>query len=181
MLLPELLNLISEAWVIKNKDGREKRFKDKDSAEAKAWKASSNPPPKKKFALYTDEWWTAQMDKAMAKHGWNRYADHFGMMPDDPIDTHDSYEELLAIFKRSNGDWDINDLHTIKHHQVVVDGTTCAAVTLQITYEYDLRDLGIPDDDESFVAHGNDGVGIESATMTVRRDRKTPSKLVLVS
>lgn len=35
------VNDLFEAWVIKNKDGKEKRFKNDDSPEALAWKNST--------------------------------------------------------------------------------------------------------------------------------------------
>lgn len=167
-LLSELNNLIPEAWVIKNQDGRERRFKDKDSADALAWKNSSSPK-KEKVVAYTDEWWDTRVDRGFD-----------GVTPDDRIDTYDSSDEIGALFKQTAGNWDINDLHVIARIPVKVDGTTCATATIRVSYEYDLKELGMPADDESITMHGNDGVGLESTTITVRRDRQNPSKLALV-
>lgn len=59
----KIQELFEGSFVVKNKDGKEKRFKDADSVEAKAFKVSSTK--KASPEKYSKQWWIAQEEKAM--------------------------------------------------------------------------------------------------------------------
>lgn len=59
----KIAELLTEGtWIIKNKDGKEKRFRDANSAEAKAWKDSSTPTrkPREPSARDQERRWDAE-------------------------------------------------------------------------------------------------------------------------
>ena len=58
----KLQQLLEGMWIVKNRDGKEKRFKDDNSPEARAWAASSSPVKKRKAAKYSDDWWHDNLD-----------------------------------------------------------------------------------------------------------------------
>jgi hypothetical protein len=154
-------------WVVKNKDGKEKRFKDTDSPEALAWKNSS-AAPKKKAEKYSDEWWEAQ--RATGKHD--------GKMPYTAIDQAELEFGVLADLVNPKG-YEINDFYITSKGDMMIDGTTVAVATVRMTYEYDMKELGYTDADIER-SGAQDGRGLESMYLKVRRDRANPNKIVLV-
>jgi hypothetical protein len=131
-------------WVIKNKDGVEKRFKDDESPEAKAWKSSNTAKrpsavPKEKFSK---EWWQYQEDndKTFEK-----------IMPWTKIDKYDLDSASLkdafqaAGWKEKNvDDWSVIGRGT----EINIKGVPCAAVEIRVVYVFTKDDdMGIEGDE----------------------------------
>jgi hypothetical protein len=91
MKLSELLTNEAKAgkgmWVIKSKDGVEKRFKDDESPEAVVWKATIAKKPK---APKPKDWWEDDepVNKPPLGHIWAKFQEAFGVaFPDGhPLD-----------------------------------------------------------------------------------------------
>lgn len=151
MKFADLLN--EGMFVIKNKDGVEKRFKSADSAEAKAWKDSSTK--KVKVAVYSKKYWEDKED-----------ADPDRVVPWTKIDAYDSNNEITHIAKSEAGgtleDWTIG-----RRYEKVVDGVPCAGIVVHMLISYSKDDdLGLESDVE------------ETQNIGIRRDVKNPKKLV---
>lgn len=132
MLLKEIL--AKGRWVVSNKDGKEKRFKDANSAEARAWKDSSSS----KAAKYSQEWW----DNQDAEH---RPADKITMDDDNQIDR-----ILAKESHRKPDDWTFSGHYTKNVNGVIVAGRVIRAGWV-ITKD---DDLGVEDDVEHYENFG---------------------------
>lgn len=151
-------SLTEGMWVIKNKDGKEKRFKDMDSAAAKAWKASSSPQkePKVKVEKYSNEYWERIEDK-----------DDGTVLPWTPIrDDDNAIAQIEAIVKDEftfkNIDWNFNS----KGGEQKRDGTICAVIYVRVAFKV------TPEDDM-----GVDHIVDESQTIQVGRNPKKPTQI----
>lgn len=149
---------LSEAWkvVIKNKDGKEKRFpSDKaDSPEALAWKNSSSAKAPK-LAVYSDAYWEKKELDSM---------DHSFKTPWTPIgpDDTDEINRIVATqFNMETTDWTL-----LKKGEVKRDGTSCATRVIRVSYEAG------PGDDMGLTNTVQDVQNI-----TVARNPKNPKKL----
>lgn len=162
------VNDLFEAWVIKNKDGKEKRFKNADSPEALAWKNSSSPKKEKKtLEKYSDAWWDEK----------NWTGDYTGVMPDKKITDLDLSAGKLAAALKDEMTSEINDYHVMSGGTMKIGNTTVATARVRVTYEFDMKDMGY--DDETIANSGNeDGRGLESVYVKVRRDPKKPENIV---
>ncbi len=150
MLLKELLELLAEGvFIVKNKDGKEKRFKDANSAEAVAWKDSSSKKSTK-AAKYSQEWWNEQ---------------DVDLRPDDKITMDDDGQVdriLRAEMHRAADDWTFG-----KHYTKNVNGVTVAGRIVRAGWMITKDDdLGIEDEVEHY-----ENLGIV-------RDVKNPKKFV---
>lgn len=151
-------------WVIKNKDGVEKRFKDDESPEAKAWKASSKPKkaspvPKEK---YSQEWWDYQEDK-------DPYSDK--VYPGTKIDRDElTFDKLADAFKDAGyEERNVDDYHIQRATEKTIKGVRCAAYSLRVVYVYTKEDdIGV---------EGDEPVS-DSQVIYVARDSKNPKKFV---
>ena len=149
MLLKELL--VEGAFVVKNKDGKEKRFKDVNSADARAWKDSSaKKVVTKKVVKYSQEWWEDQ---------------DADLRPDDKISMDDDGQVdriLRAEMHRAADDWTFGKHYTKNVNGVVVAGRVVRAGWM-ITKD---DDLGVEDQVEHYENFG------------IVRDVKNPKKFV---
>ena len=161
---------VFEAWVIKNKDGKEKRFKNANSPEALTWKNSSSPKKEKKtLEKYSDAWWDEK----------NWTGDYEGVMPDKKITDLDLSAGKLAAALKGEMTSEINDYHVMSGGTMKIGNTTVATARVRVTYEFDMKDMGY--DDETIANSGNeDGRGLESVYVKVRRDPKKPENIVFV-
>lgn len=154
MKIEELLH--EGMWVIKNKDGKEKRFKDDKSSAALAWKDSSSPkrPSKKKAEKYTYDWW---MDSDADVLPWDKIED---------VDNLYKYIKGGTGVIREPDDWTFGGSYRDE-----VDGVPVAGRKIRLMYLITKDDdLGIDD---------NDGEGVEhSETIGIVRDVKNPKKFV---
>lgn len=147
----KVFQLLEGMWVIKNKDGAEKRFKDKDSQAAKDWKESNSKKKAADFPKYSTEWW--EQSKA-------------SVVPWDPIRMGTSRGDLSHdMVKKAVRDtfgrviFDFTD-NTHKTGRTIVDGVRCATITVPV-----------------MVQHKMDGEEVEEMhKFTFIRDPKNPSK-----
>lgn len=128
MLLKELLT--EGIFVVKNKDGKGKRFKDANSAEARAWRDSSS----KKTVKYSQEWWDNQ---------------DVDVRPDDKITMDDDGQVqriLRSEIHRAPDDWTFG-----KHYAKNVDGVNVAGRVVRAGWMITKDDdLGGKDDVEHY-------------------------------
>jgi hypothetical protein len=152
-------------WVIKNKDGVEKRFKDDESPEAKAWKSSNSAKrpsavPKEKFSK---EWWQYQEDndKTFEKiMPWTKI-DKYDL---DSASLKDAFES--AGWKEKNvDDWSVIGRGT----EINIKGVPCAAVEIRVVYVF------TKDDDMGI--EGDEPVS-DSGTFFAARSPKDPKKYI---
>jgi hypothetical protein len=156
-------------WVIKNKDGVEKRFKDDESPAAKAWKdsAAKKRAPAVKAEKYSQEWWEAKEDKA-ERYGdvltpWSRI--ELGVGGGDL-----SNDEVEAVGK-DQGFGTIDDFHKLGTGETKVDGVHCATIRIRVVAVYTKEDdLGI---------EGDEPVS-DSYNVMLRRDTQNPKKFVFM-
>jgi hypothetical protein len=143
------------AFVIKNQDGKEKRFKDTKSDEAKAW-ASSATPKKRSAEKYTQEWWKAK-----------ELRDHDALVPWSPITESDVYPQLEKFVKSNWGatQYDLSSMMGAPS-QKLVDGVKCTTryIRVMVIHFVD-HHLGLESDTE------------ESYRIEVSRDPRNPKKL----
>ena len=154
-------------WVIKNKDGVEKRFKDDESPAAKAWKESSKPKraPAVKAEKYSQEWWEAKEEKGGydVLTPWTRI--ELGMGHGEL-----STDELEAVGK-DQGFGNVDDFHKLGTGETKVDGVYCATIRVRVVAVYTKEDdLGI---------EGDEPVS-DSYNVMLRRDTKNPEKFVFM-
>lgn len=147
-------DLFEGTWVIKNKDGKEKRFKDDTSPEAKAW-ASSSSPVKTKVAAYSQKYWDRKKDESES------YSDVF---PSTKIDPQSKDIEGMPGFSHN-----VDDLHVQKRSTAEFNGVMCATADIRVVMAFD------KDDDMGLDEPTSDAVYIR-----VRRDEKKPKTLVFV-
>jgi hypothetical protein len=147
MKISELLT--EGVWVIKNKDGKEKRFKDDQSEAAIAWKNSSSPVKTKKPAKYSEEWWRAQDDADT--YPWDKITDLGGI---DHI-IKDRFGSIQT------------DMDMMGPYSKEVDGVPVAGRKVRVMFRI------TPEDDM-----GVDEPTEDAQWIKVRRDVKNPEKLV---
>lgn len=145
----KFIQLYEGAYVIKNKDGKEKRFKDSNSSEAKAWKDSSTlkRSPLPKAERFSADWW-------IDKEG------------DRPWDRIEDGEDVNKILKKEMGkepgDWTFG-----RHYMKMVDGVNVAGRIVKATFVYGPNDdMGVEQEVENTENYG------------VIRDVKNPKKLI---
>ena len=152
MLLKELLSIHEGVFVVKNKDGKEKRFKDANSAEARAWKQSESPKKAPKAAKYSQEWWHDQ---------------DVDVYPDDKI-THDDSGQIDKIVTKEMGSPKPEDWTFGRHYSKNVNGVTVAGRVVRAGWMI-TKDDDLGTGDEPVEHYENFGVV---------RDVKDPSKFV---
>lgn len=152
-------------WVIKNKDGVEKRFKDDESPEAKAWKASSSPKKASnvKLAVYSDAYWAKKEDDARDKDDYE-FVTPWKTIKNDFAATDKINKVVEDQFNTDKIDWTLGKASEIKR-----EGTTCAAIVVRVSYEYG------PEDDMGF-----DDVRGDTQNILVARNPKKPSQIDFV-
>lgn len=146
---------ISEGvYVVKNKSGDEKRFKDANSDEAKAWKSSESKS--KNLEKYTQEWWKVKERR-----------DYDAIVPWSPITESDVYPQLKKFVKDTWGatQYDLSSMMGATSEKLV-DGVKCTTryIRVMVMHEVD-HDAGLENDVE------------ESYRIQVWRDPKNPKKL----
>lgn len=146
-------------WVVKSSDGVEKRFKDVDSAEAKAWKSSSQKKSSNvKLAVYSDPYWEKKEDES---------SDSDFVSPWKKIGDAES-DQIERLVKDQHGagktDWTLG-----KASETTRDGTTCATRVVRIMFEYG------PGDDM-----GVDEPTSDTQSILVARNPKKPKQLDFV-
>lgn len=181
MKIQELLT--EGAFVIKSKDGVEKRFKS-EGPESKAWANSTVKKPTDKtvkFEKYGKAYWEKEDEKA-----WGRHDDNF-VLPWDPIYENDLNNLSLAKAFDDAGFNEINDFTTIgksfhtadkDHHDMPV-----SAQKIRVQVVHDLKaDFGY--DDETIAkttgrtGADQDGKVLDSQGIVIKRDTKNPKKFV---
>ena len=146
MKISELLT--EGVWVIKNKDGKEKRFKDDKSEAAIAWKNSSSPVKAKKPSKYSEEWWRDQ---------------DAGTLPWDKITDLDGIDYIIKDHFGSIQ----TDIDMMGPYRTEVNGVPVAGRKVRVMFRI------TPDDDM-----GVDEPTEDAQWIKVRRDVKNPEKLV---
>lgn len=142
-------------WVLKNKDGKEKRFKNDQSPEAIAWKNSSTPKKTTvKLAAYSQAYWEKKEMEGAERLPWTKFRD-------DDL----AYDEIEKIVKDHFGnikyDWTFE-----QSGEKVRDGVHCAAQVIRVMFE-----VG-PEDDMGLDHHVQDAQNI-----IVARNPKNPRKI----
>ncbi len=141
-------------WIIKNKDGKERRFKDDESPEAIAWKNSSSPKKAPKVALYSKEYWEAKEDAGADLLPWTKIRDDYAAT--------DKIEQIVKDqFGDITYDWTIG-----KMSEKLRDGVPCATADIRVMYEIK------PEDDLGVDEPTSDAQGI-----IVGRNPKNPKKI----
>lgn len=144
-------------YVVKSADGVEKRFKDANSAEAKAWKEKTAKKAKVKPAQYSTEYWQALEDKALDNRDRNFVAPWDDITYDD-----DGVEAIVkSEFHSKNLDWTFG-----RKGKMVRDGVQCATVQIRVMFEYG------PEDDLGLEEPVSD-----AQTILVGRSPKNPKQL----
>lgn len=145
-------------YVVKNKDGVEKRFKDHDSPEAKAWKASEKKKPAAKHEKFSQGYW-----EKMEDDGDSDFIAPWTKITNDNIDSAEVERAIKHEDAGKHEDWTIGKTGSKK-----IDGVTCATVTLRVLFSYSKDDdLGTGDEEVQ-----------DSQTMTFARSPKNPKKYV---
>jgi hypothetical protein len=145
---------VFEAWVIKNKDGKEKRFKDANSPEAVAWKNSSSPKKPPKAAQYTKEWWEAKEDAGVELLPWSK------IKGDEA-----AFDQIDAVVKDQFGDIE-TDWILLGTGERTRDGVPCAITKVHVSY------VVRPEDDM-----GVDQETSDAQSIFVGRNPKNPKKI----
>lgn len=153
----KLSQLIEGAYVVKNKDGKEKRFKDHSSDEAKAWAASSSPKKVKAISApkYSAAWWEQKYEKDLD-------GDETVVYPWDAIRNHEISDSMNDISERA-GFVNVDDWNVTSQMNETIDGLRVRTAKLRVTFY-----IG-PEDDM-----GVDELTSDSQYITVRRDVKNP-------
>lgn len=139
-------------WNLKNKDGKKKSFKDKNSPEAKAWLSSSSEKKPPKVKKYSYEWWDQQDTK---------------VKPWAKIDFIDS-NELEKLLKNTVNDRAPDDWTFGRSYSTETDGVPVAARNVRLMYLYTADDdLGIGDEPVE-----------DSQVIGIKRDVNNPEKFV---
>ena len=153
-------------FVIKSKDGVEKRFKNADSTEALDWKETVAKKKAAPVEKYTNEWW---YKRQMASDDFRGV-----IIPAAKIDLGVSNGDLkiedLEKMGEQLGFANVDDYHLVRHGYMNVDGYRgVATATIRVVAVYE------PEDDI-----GVDETTSETYTVIVRRDVKDPKKFVFV-
>lgn len=170
-LLRELLALVEGVYVVKSKDGVERRFKKADSPDALKWKETVAKKPTVPKEKYTQAWWDFQWEKSLDKKGL--YAVDERVYPWSDIDKYELDSEILKPAFKEAG-WDlknIDDWSASSAQDVTIDGVTCSCIKIRVTFFYTKDDdLGLDIEDGETVS--------DSQYILVARDPKNPTKLV---
>lgn len=151
-------------YVIKNKDGKEKRFKNHESPEAQAWKASSSPKKTTvKLAVYSDAYWAKKEDDAHDKDDYD-YVTPWKPIKNDYAATDKINAVVEDQFNTEKIDWTLG-----KGGEMKREGTTCATIVVRVMYEYG------PEDDM-----GVDEPVQDAQNILVARNPKKPTQLDFV-
>lgn len=160
-------------FVIKSKDGVEKRFK-KTGPESDAWAKTVAKKPAGKFEKYSKAYWEREEQKA-----WDKNASDF-VLPWDPIDR-DALDPLsLRGALMDAGFTSIEDYSIIGKSYTLKDGDMpVAAIKLNVQVVHDLTaDFGY-DQHTIDAMHGvQDGKVLDLQGIVVARDTKDPKKMV---
>jgi hypothetical protein len=159
----KIKELLSEGmWVVKNKDGKERRFKDSNSPDARAWAASFSKKPEK-MEKYSDAWWNDQ-------HWYGKLT---GPMPDSKIVAGPEGIMSEDIEKMDEVGIDaVEDFTITRNGRMMVGKTTCATADIRVLVSYDAKEMGVEHDQERIE---------ESVYIRVRRNEEDPRKFVFVS
>lgn len=139
-------------FVVKNKDGKEKRFKDANSAEALAWKQSESPKKAPKAVKYSQGWWNDQ---------------DVDVYPNDKI-TFDDDGQVDQIVDKEMGKRKPEDWTFGRHYSKNVNGIAVAGRVVRVGWMI-TKDDDLGTGDEPVEHYENFGVV---------RDVKNPSKFV---
>lgn len=155
------------AYVVKSKDGVEKRFKSADSAEAKAWAASTQKKPAKvKAEKYSQAWWD---DKYLDNKSGYMAGTH-SVFPSTKIDELEVGDQFDKIAKQEGlgrvEDWTVGGRGTSE-----VDGVRVATISIRMMFSFG------KEDDLGLDVEGDERVS-DTQYITLRRDTKNPKKLV---
>jgi len=151
--------LFEGMYVVKNKDGKEKRFKTAESPEAKAWKESSSPS-KVQLTAYSQAWWEKKDETATSSL----------ILPWDKIDSDDVSEQFDRIAKE-HGFGRIEDWYVQGRGEVKVDDVHSATVKVRMVFSFG------KEDDLGLDIKGDERVS-DSQYVKLRRDTTNPKKLV---
>jgi hypothetical protein len=148
----KLTNLLEGAFVVKSKDGVEKRFKKHDSPDALAWKETT--AKKVKAVAYSQEWWE---DK--------EYDDEDTIVPWTKIQTDEVSALVEKEVKEAFGSTEYDISSVGKAGETKVNGVDCATLIIRVMVMHDKdSDLGNDEDVE------------ETHKFKVTRDYKKPTK-----
>ena len=134
MLLQELLSLLEGGYVLYNRSGQRKTFKDTGSPAARAFQSSEStakpatvPSPK-----FSQEWW----DKRQYS---GKYS---GPFPDTRFGENEfDYEKLKFPFSQAGFQEDnVDDWSVTKHVFTEIDGVRCAGVIIRVAYSFGAED-----------------------------------------
>lgn len=163
----KIAELLSEgSYLIKNKDGKQKRFKDDKSKEALAWKETTSPKVTKP-EQYSQAWWDAKHDKDFVAINY----DSDKIYPWSKIDKNDIDDDLVQkLIKSSNtiSHENVTDWHFGRQEEVTRNGVECAAISVNVSL------LFTKDDDL-----GTDADVEEMDSIVIARNPKNPKKLEL--
>lgn len=145
-------------WVVKSKDGIEKRFKDADSSEAKAWKTSEQKKPSKvKLAAGSQAYWETKDDGDR-------------IVPWTKISTEEISDQFDGI-ARQQGMGRIEDWTAQGKSEMKVDDVDTATIKVRMMFSFG------KEDDLGLDVKGDERVS-DSQNIRLRRDTKDPKKLV---
>jgi len=158
MILKELLALHEGSYIVKNKDGKEKRFKDSASIAASEWTNSSSPTKKPKAIKYSQDWWDDRNDE---------------VLPNSPIDKYDLDDKLADIFKNAIKFDHKNIDHWTSSGRLKkeIDGVQCLGTVVRVMYSFGA------DDDMGLDVKGDERLE-DSVAFSVFRSPKNPSKFI---
>lgn len=153
------LHELTEAWVVKNKDGKEKRFKDQNSQEAKDWKKASSKKSVK-TAVYSQKYWEAKENDLKYE----------GLLPWSKITENELSEQFEGI-AFANGLGRVDDYRIVKRGEEKVDGVDTATAVISMVFSFG------KEDDIGLAVKGDERVS-DKQVVQLRRDAKTPKKLI---
>lgn len=152
----KIAELLTEGmYIVKSKDGVEKRFKDADSAEAKAWKEST--AKKTKVAVYSQKYWEGKDDGER-------------IVPWTKITVDEIADQFDAIAS-DQGFGRIDDWTKQKNGETKVEGVDVATVGVRMAFSFG------KEDDMGLDVEGDERIS-DSQYIQLRRDVKDPRKLV---
>ena len=157
------LSLREGMYVVKSKDGVEKRFKDADSDEAKAWKEQTAKKATVKFEKYSQPYWDREYEKSEF--------DEERVWPWDIVTRYDlEGDDLAAAFEASGHNIEhVDSWDYVRKGHKIVNGVDCAGAVVRMTYFYTKDDdIGID---------GDEPVS-DSQNILVVRNPKDPKKLI---
>lgn len=160
MKIKELLN--EGMYVVKSKDGVEKRFKDANSAEAKAWAESTRK--KVKAEKYSQAWW----EQKYSKYEW----ENDDAFPWSKISNEEVADQFDKIAKEQ-GFGRIEDWTVSGRTERKVEGVDTAIAVIRMTFSFGKEDdMGLDVEDGERIS--------DAEYIKLRRDTKNPKKLVFM-